>query len=136
VFDHLAEEVFTGVMEQLRATELERGRARFEIEADHGQKIRVRLAVDNNLVTARIDAPSEHVRDLLAGHAWQLNQRLETEGLIPQDIEFGFAGGREEASSHGEGPDLHTAATDVLADENLDDLTMVEGEAHAFESWA
>lgn len=135
-FDISAAEVFTSITERIQATDLERGRARFEIETAQGQTVRVRLTVDNNIVSARIDAPTEQVRDLLAGHAWELNQRLENEGLVPNDINFCLAGGREQATGHDGRPGIHNSITVTTPDEDLADLTMVETEAYAFESWA
>ena len=135
-FDVTVERVFTSVMEHVRVADLERGRARFDIETDQGQKIRVRLTLDNNIVSARIDAPSEQVRDMLAGQAWQLNQRLETEGLIPDNIEFCFAGGEEQAAGDGERPGVGGGTMNSRMDEEIEKLTMVETEAYAFESWA
>jgi hypothetical protein len=134
--DIVVDKVFASVVERLQAAALERGRARFEIETDHGQRIRVRLAVDSNVVSARIDAPNEQLRDLLAGHAWELGQRLETEGLIPSDIEFCLAGGRQQAAEHEASPDIRNAIVDTPPEEDLDNLTMVETETYAFESWA
>ncbi len=123
-------------MERIQATDLERGRARFEIEIDQGQTIRVRLMLDHNIVSARIDAPNEQVRDLLAGQAWELNQRLETEGLIPNDITFCLAGGRQEAANHGARPGIHSSIADRTPEDDTENFTMVETEAYAFESWA
>jgi hypothetical protein len=134
--DVTVDKVFASVMERIQATDLERGRARFEIETDQGQTIRVRLTLDHNIVSARIDAPNEQVRDLLAGHAWELNQRLETEGLIPNDIEFCLAGGREQAANHGARPGIHNSIADRMPEEDIENFTMVETEAYAFESWA
>ena len=136
VLDIQVEEVFASVMERIRMTDMERGRARFEIETDSGQTIKVRLTVDGNLVSARIDAPSEQVRDLLAAHARQLNHRLETEGLIPNDIEFCLAGGREQSAGQEPRANVHHGLIDSAFERGIEDLTMVESEVCAFESWA
>ena len=135
-FDVTADKVFTSVIERIEATGIERNRAIFEIETDQGQRIRVRLTVDHNMVSARIDAPNEQVRDLLAGNAWELNQRLETEGLIPNDIEFGLTGGRQQAANHDGRPGIHNAIENTSPEEDIENFTMVESEAYAFESWA
>jgi hypothetical protein len=134
--DVQVEKVFTSVMERIQTTDLERGRARFDIETDQGTTIRVRLTVDNNMVSARIDAPTEQARDLLAGHAWQLNQQLQTEGLIPGDIEFGLAGGREQTYGHSGQPAIAARFGGRITDEDTENLTMVETQTYAFESWA
>jgi hypothetical protein len=128
--------VFDSVMERIRATDFERGRARFEIETQQGESIRVRLRVDGNVVSVRIDAPTEQVRDLLAGHARQLSLRLETEGLIPDDIEFCLAGGRDETAGQEPHSGVGHRFRDAVLDTEMDNLTMVETEARAFESWA
>jgi hypothetical protein len=128
--------VWASVMERIRTTDYETGTVRFEIETDQGQMIRVRLAVDSNLVSARIDAPNEQIRDLLAGHASELNQQLEAEGLIPNDIDFCLAGGRQQAADNGERPDIRSPIAVTARDEDALNLTMVESETYAFESWA
>jgi hypothetical protein len=135
-FDVTVDKVFASVIERLQATDLEKGRARFEIETDRGQTIRVRLTLDHNIVSARIDAPNEQIRDLLAGHAWELNQRLESEGLIPNDIEFCLAGGREQTANHGARPGTHNSVGDGTPEDDIENFTMVETETYAFESWA
>jgi hypothetical protein len=136
VLDVFAEDVFASVMERIRSADPGRGRARFEIETDQGSTIRVRLTVDANIVSARIDAPTEEVRQLLAGHARELNQRLEAEGLIPNDIEFCLAGGRDETAGQEPQPRVRRAFQSAVLDKEVDSLTMVETEACAFESWA
>ena len=135
-FDVTAEKVFESVLERIQARDLERGRARFEIETDQGQTIRVRLTVDHNVVSVRIDAPTEQVRDLLAGHAWELNQRLETEGLIPEDIEFCLTGGRDQTSGQDGRAGVRNDFASSTSDDEFENFTMVETEAYAFESWA
>jgi hypothetical protein len=136
VIDSLAGRIFASVVERIEAIGPAKGRARFEFETDEGQAVRVRLTVENNVVSARIDVPSEQMRDLLAGRVWQLNHRLENQGFIPSDIAFCFAGGRDQTADHGARPGLHGGISGTAPGENMEHLTMVESEAYAFESWA
>ncbi len=135
-FDVTVDKVLASVLERIQTADLERGRVRFEIETEQGQTVRVRLTLDHNIVSARIDAPNEQIRDLLAGHAWELNQRLETEGFIPTDIEFCLAGGREQAANHGARPGVHHSFGNGTVEDDMENFTMVETLACAFESWA
>jgi hypothetical protein len=128
--------VFASVIERVRASDLDRGRARFEIDMGEGTTLRVRLSVDRNVVNARIDVPDEQVRDLLAANAWQLHERLHNEGLVPSNIQFCLAGGKQETAGYGRHRDAGSGLTNKAVGEDLGNLTMVDTETYAFDSWA
>jgi hypothetical protein len=135
-FDVVVERVFDSVVERIQATDSDKLQAKFEIDTGQGQRIRVRLTIDGNIVSARIDAPDEQARDLLAGHAWELTQRLESEGFIPSDIQFCLAGDRQQTPDHEVRPGHAKAVPERAPEEDMEHLTIVEPEAYMFESWA
>jgi hypothetical protein len=130
-----ARSVFEAVMERFSTLRSGHGdEARFEITTEDGGTIRVRMAVRTGLVTARIGVSEAEVRDILASHVWELNQRLETEGLVPDDIEFFLLGGEDRQHGTwrwtGRQTQLRGGGDDV------DEQTFVENDQHAFERWA
>jgi hypothetical protein len=113
-----------------------RNEARFKIETLDGDTIRVNLTVNSNLVTIRISTPNEQIRDLLASRAWELHERLEIEGFVPEDIDFCLLGGRgQEDQESGDRRPAASAADHDPATEN-GTLISIEMSGHAFERWA
>jgi len=72
--------------------------ARFELATTDGNTIRVRIAVHDNVVSARIDVTSAAMRDVLVQHTPELSQRLQAGGLVPEVIQVSLLGGRETGS--------------------------------------
>jgi hypothetical protein len=113
-----------------------RSEARFEIRTGDGERIRVKMYVDSNVVTARISVSSVHVRGILASHAAELNQKLEMEGLVPQDIAFCLFGDNGGGSQGHGGRRSRGGKVDAEPPGDMDDATLVDTNVYAFEKWA
>jgi hypothetical protein len=110
--------------------------ARFDIETDDGGIIRVHLNLRADNLTARIGVTDAQVREVLSGHVWELNHRLETQGLVPEDIDFYLMGenGRDGSQNTPVKHNRLRAAGEETGDN--DELTLVELPDGTFESWA
>jgi hypothetical protein len=132
-----AEDLFSKMLEYANVARAKAGnQARFEIRTADGGRIQVKMCVDSNVVTARIDVSSAQVRDILASHAAELNQRLEMEGLVPEDIAFCLLGdNRGGSQGHGDHrPRGRRTITESAG--GVDEAVLFDARTYAFEEWA
>ncbi len=131
------DQVIAAVVERVESTRSKgRTEASFEIHTDDGSAINVKITVHRNAVWTRIGVSTAEMRDTLASRAWELGQRLESGGLVPESIEVVLLGGWS-GSPQDEGQRRpakqkpnHTISRDFIG------TTMVEVERPVFEHWA
>lgn len=110
--------------------------ARFEIETQGGETIRVRIALNGRILTGRIGVGNEDTRAMVEGRLWELCQRLESEGFSPQNLGVFILGG---GGGHGRNRQYRQGqARSVLEgrQEGGNEPTLVEIEARGFDRWA
>jgi hypothetical protein len=131
-----ADQVIAAVMERAESLKPKgRAEARFDIRTDDGSAISVKIAVHRNAVWARIGVSTGEMRDALACRVWELGQRLESGGLMPQSIEVVLMGGWSEGP-HDEQRRPPKQRADHAVRQDSAAATMVEAERREFEHWA
>lgn len=131
-----AQAVFEAIADRAQVARL-RGEnlARFELTANDGNTIRVRISVHDNMVSARIDVTSAAMRDVLAQHAPELSQRLQAGGLVPEAIQVSLLGGREPGSER-HGRRQESGRSGGYHEMDVANLTLIETDDVGFEKWA
>ncbi len=118
---------------------LEKGKPRhdigFELRTDSGDVVRVRMSVVSNVVRARIAVTSTQLREALVNHSWELNQRLELQGFIPDDFEFLLLGDRDDSQRRDRRGHVHIMGGDLVLNEE-EEIERVEALASTFDKWA
>jgi len=108
---------------------------RFQIRTRGGDIVRVRMTIVSNLVRARISVSSSELHEVLATYSWELNQRLEMQGLVADDVKFFLLGDRSDDSERRQRRSNHnfTPQETILEEESV---MLVESVSGGFDRWA
>jgi hypothetical protein len=131
-----AQAVFEAIADRAQVARL-RGEnlARFELATSDGNTIRVRIAVTDNVVSARIDVTSTTMRDVLVQHTPELSQRLQAGGLVPAAIQVSLIGGRETGSER-HNRRQESGRSNGYHEIDVANPTLIETDDVGFEKWA
>jgi hypothetical protein len=132
-----SEAVFSAVADEA-ATAKAKGshQVRLEVRTDQGDVVRVRMAVNSNVVTAKISVSSVGMKELLASRVWELSQRLEMEGLVAEDIEFCLLGESDQHSHRQGARRFRKRIQNLDTSEESGNLTLIGVAANTFDRWA
>jgi hypothetical protein len=137
VDDSLAQTVLTRIHEEtVQARAAGKTTASFEITTGSGEIVRVRIAMRNNAISARIGVMDSETKEILALHIPELSQRLEMENLVPERFEFYVMNGNGRDGQRGRQRRSGKADRGVEDEEAKDTFIYAVSEQKTFEKWA
>jgi hypothetical protein len=108
----------------------------FDITTESGEIVRVRVAMRNNVVSGRIGVMDSETKEILALHIPELNQRLQTENLIPERFDVYVMNGEGHGGRRGQQRRPKWTAEPSDGHKTEDDFIYVTSEPKTFEKWA